>query len=68
MQEARCLFYLGALNGNLYAVGGANNTGELSSVGRYDPYQDKWVYQASLPNSVHEHAGRFASLHPAFHL
>lgn len=57
MQEPRCLFYLGALNGNLYAVGGANNTGELSSVERYDPYQDKWVYQASLPNSVHEHAG-----------
>nr|KAG5685449.1 hypothetical protein BaRGS_032916 [Batillaria attramentaria] len=57
MQEARCLFYLGALNGSLYAVGGANNTGELSSVERYDPYQDKWTYQAHLPYTIHEHAG-----------
>lgn len=58
MQEARCLFYLGALNGNLYAVGGMNMTGELSSVERYDPFQDKWVYQASLPYRIHEHAGK----------
>ncbi|KAK7114473.1 hypothetical protein V1264_000528 [Littorina saxatilis] len=57
MQEPRCVFYLGALNGNLYAVGGANNTGELSSVERYDPCQDTWIYQAALPSAVHEHAG-----------
>ncbi|KAL8590637.1 hypothetical protein ACOMHN_011073 [Nucella lapillus] len=57
MQEPRSLFYLGAMNGNLYAVGGANNTGELSTMERYDPYQDKWVYQAPLPSKVHEHAG-----------
>ncbi|XP_025115564.1 kelch-like protein 13 [Pomacea canaliculata] len=57
MKDPRCLFYLGALNGHLYAVGGINSTGELSTVERYEPFQDEWVYQAPLPYHIHEHAG-----------
>ncbi|CAI9723741.1 kelch 13 isoform X3 [Octopus vulgaris] len=57
MNEYRCLFYLGVLNNQLYAVGGINWTGVLPSVEVYNCDQDVWEKDKDLPYLVHEHAG-----------
>lgn len=58
MNEYRCLFYLGVLNNQLYAVGGINWTGVLPSVEVYNCDQDVWEKDKDLPYLVHEHAGK----------
>ncbi|KAJ8494008.1 hypothetical protein OPV22_015729 [Ensete ventricosum] len=49
MNVARRDFACAELNGNIYAVGGFDCTGDsLSSVEVYDPYRNKWTLIASL--------------------
>jgi hypothetical protein len=37
------------LDGLIYAIGGTNSEGAVSTVEAYDPTLDKWVYKTSLP-------------------
>ncbi|KAL3860006.1 hypothetical protein ACJMK2_010182 [Sinanodonta woodiana] len=57
MNVDRCLFYLGALGNELYAVGGGNLSGVLKSVECYLTDSDTWVNGPDLPIPLHEHAG-----------
>ncbi|XP_067651473.1 kelch-like protein 13 [Haliotis asinina] len=57
MSVERCLFHMETLSKQLYAVGGINIDGELSSVEKYDPVTDMWTPVQSLDYKIHEHAG-----------
>ncbi|XP_019730709.1 kelch-like protein 26 [Hippocampus comes] len=57
MQEARFLFLLSVLNGKLYAAGGRNRSGSLSSVECYCPKKNKWTYVEPLKDRIWGHAG-----------
>ncbi|KAL4658823.1 kelch-like protein 26 [Arapaima gigas] len=57
MQESRIQFQLNVLQGQLYATGGRNRSGSLSSVERYCPKKNKWSYVESLKRRIWGHAG-----------
>ena len=57
MQEARVLFQLNVLQGMLYATGGCNRTGGLSSVECYCPKKNEWSQVARLNSLIWGHAG-----------
>jgi hypothetical protein len=40
---------VGVVNGVLYAVGGQNGSGSLTTVEAYDPVTDSWTVKAPLP-------------------
>ena len=57
----RCRFYLGALQGKLYAIGGDPFAGDVAENSApcecYDPAEDRWTEIASLPGNRAQHAG-----------
>uniref|UniRef100_A0A3Q2XNH9 Kelch-like family member 26 n=2 Tax=Hippocampus comes TaxID=109280 RepID=A0A3Q2XNH9_HIPCM len=57
MQEARIQFLLNVLNGKLYATGGRNRSGSLSSVECYCPKKNKWTNVEPLKRRIWSHAG-----------
>lgn len=57
MQESRIQFQLNVLQGRLYATGGRNRSGSLSSVECYCPKQNEWTYVESLKRRIWGHAG-----------
>ncbi|KAF7703486.1 kelch-like protein 26 [Silurus meridionalis] len=57
MQESRIQFQLNVLQGQLYATGGRNRSGSLSSVERYCPKKNEWTYAESLKRRIWGHAG-----------
>ena len=50
-----------ALNGKLYAVGGRNAAGEMSSVECYSPKTDEWCFVEKMPEPHYGHAGKNCS-------
>lgn len=48
MATPRSKFGLAAVNGRLYAIGGAGAAGPLSSVEEYDPMKDRWSPMAPM--------------------
>uniref|UniRef100_A0A8C4QB71 Kelch-like family member 26 n=1 Tax=Eptatretus burgeri TaxID=7764 RepID=A0A8C4QB71_EPTBU len=57
MQDCRIQFHLAVHAGHLYAIGGRNHFGSLSSVERYSPRLNHWAYVGSLPRRTWGHAG-----------
>ncbi|XP_028671998.1 kelch-like protein 26 [Erpetoichthys calabaricus] len=57
LQESRIQFQLNVLHGRLYATGGRNRAGSLSSVECYCPRGNQWTYVDSLKRRVWGHAG-----------
>ncbi|KAK7474845.1 hypothetical protein BaRGS_00033917 [Batillaria attramentaria] len=62
MAHERCRFYLGALNGQLYAIGGEVDTSQSATPDTslcevYDPLAVKWSHIASLPTNRAQLAG-----------
>jgi hypothetical protein len=57
MNTSRCsLAAVTGLDGLIYAIGGTNSEGAVSTVEAYDPTLDKWVYKLSLPAARYCHA------------
>ncbi|PIO55307.1 kelch repeat protein [Teladorsagia circumcincta] len=48
MSVCRLALGAAALDGFVYAVGGANNSQCLDTVERYDPFRNEWIRVASL--------------------
>jgi len=59
MNEQRAGFHVSAIPAynRLYAVGGVNNIGRLSSVECYCVEEDRWKYVASTQNALCDHSG-----------
>uniref|UniRef100_UPI00398F118B kelch-like protein 26 isoform X2 n=1 Tax=Pristiophorus japonicus TaxID=55135 RepID=UPI00398F118B len=57
MQEARIQFQLGVLQGMLFATGGRNRSGSLSTVERYSPRRNEWTNVCGLKRRTWGHAG-----------
>jgi kelch-like protein 9/13 len=57
MQDRRSYFFACSLNGNIYAIGGKNRDGAISSVESYDANTNAWMYVQSMPAVYHAHAG-----------
>ncbi|KAG7230668.1 hypothetical protein INR49_025385, partial [Caranx melampygus] len=57
MQEARIQFQLNVLHGQLYATGGRNRSGSLSSVECYCPKKNEWTFVEPLKRRIWGHAG-----------
>ncbi|XP_062412382.1 kelch-like protein 26 isoform X3 [Sardina pilchardus] len=57
MHESRIQFQLTVLQGQLYATGGRNRSGSLSSVECYCPKKNEWTYVEPLKRRVWGHAG-----------
>ncbi|XP_072555875.1 kelch-like protein 26 isoform X1 [Paramormyrops kingsleyae] len=57
MQESRIQFQLSVLQGKLYATGGRNRSGSLSSVEYYCPKTNEWTYVDPLKRRIWGHAG-----------
>ncbi|CAG5114380.1 Oidioi.mRNA.OKI2018_I69.chr2.g8436.t1.cds [Oikopleura dioica] len=57
MRDTRTDFHVSVLNGCLYAIGGRNNRGPLSSAEKYRVDKNKWEYVSKLPQAVCAHAG-----------
>ncbi|XP_059923703.1 kelch-like protein 26 isoform X1 [Gadus macrocephalus] len=57
MQEGRIQFQLNVLQGVLYATGGRNRTGSLSSVECYCPKKNEWSKVEPLKRRIWGHAG-----------
>ncbi|KAJ3599360.1 hypothetical protein NHX12_033323 [Muraenolepis orangiensis] len=57
MQEGRIQFQLNVLQGQLYATGGRNRTGSLSSVECYCPKKNEWSNVEPLKRRIWGHAG-----------
>jgi len=58
MNVPRSLFYLGELNGQLYAIAGWTAVNEdTPTVERYTPSLDSWQRLKNFLLDVHEHAG-----------
>lgn len=55
--EKRTFFHLSAIDGKLYAVGGRNAAGELSSVECYYPKSDQWKFVEKMMEPHYGHAG-----------
>ena len=56
MAEARQTHDMAVLDGKLYAVGGYDGGGVLSSVERYDPALDAWEAVAPMATARSRHA------------
>lgn len=61
MLNERCRFYLGAVHGKLYAIGGdpsaSSDPGENALCECYDPVMNSWSNVAELPGNRMQHAG-----------
>ena len=57
LQEGRIQFQLNVLQGMLYATGGRNRTGSLSSVECYCPKKNEWSQVAQMDRRIWGHAG-----------
>jgi len=57
MIEKRTFFLLSAIDGKLYAVGGRNAAGELSSVECYNPKNNQWQFVEKMMEPHYGHAG-----------
>ena len=59
MNERRAGFHVSAVSAynRLYAVGGVNSVGRLSSVECYCVEEDRWKYVASTQHAICDHAG-----------
>lgn len=62
MAQERCRFYLGVVEGHLYAIGGdpsasSNLLDDDASCECYDPQANEWSEIASLPGNRMQHAG-----------
>ena len=58
MVTPRSLFYLGVMDGKLYAVGGWKAPDTVTRrVECYHPGENRWTSVASLSMGLHEHAG-----------
>ncbi|XP_067872050.1 kelch-like protein 26 [Heterodontus francisci] len=57
MQEARIQFQLDVLQGMLFATGGRNRSGSLSTVERYSPRRNEWTSVCCLKRRTWGHAG-----------
>ncbi|XP_076880497.1 kelch-like protein 26 [Brachyhypopomus gauderio] len=57
MQESRIQFQLNVLQHRLYATGGRNRSGSLSSVECYCPKTNEWTYVDPLKRRIWGHAG-----------
>lgn len=55
--EKRTFFHLSAIDGKLYAVGGRNAAGELSSVECYYPKINQWNFVEKMMEPHYGHAG-----------
>jgi RNA polymerase sigma factor (sigma-70 family) len=51
MPAARNNFSISAANGKIYAIGGVNAAGMLSTVEEYDPSTDTWTKKADMPTA-----------------
>lgn len=49
MNETRCYFGIGVLNGVMYAVGGVNGYQDHSSVEAYNPGSNTWTNVSYMP-------------------
>nr|XP_009858623.1 kelch-like protein 9 [Ciona intestinalis] len=57
LNEKRTFFHLSAIEGKLYAVGGRNAAGELSTVECYNPQHNEWVFVEKMQEPHYGHAG-----------
>ena len=57
MQQRRAFFHLAALGDSLYAIGGKNEQGALSSAEVYSTTENKWKYLKGLPEKKYALAG-----------
>jgi len=57
LNEKRTFFHLSAINGKLYAVGGRNAAGELSTVECYSPKTNEWSFVEKMLEPHYGHAG-----------
>ena len=58
MATPRSLFYLGVMDGKIYAVGGWKAPDTVTRrVECYHPGENRWTSVASLSMGLHEHAG-----------
>ncbi|XP_072450613.1 kelch-like protein 26 [Chiloscyllium punctatum] len=57
MQEGRIQFQLDVLQGMLFATGGRNRSGSLSTVERYSPRRNEWTNVCCLKRRTWGHAG-----------
>ncbi|XP_072338533.1 kelch-like protein 26 isoform X1 [Scyliorhinus torazame] len=57
LQEARIQFQLDVLQGMLFATGGRNRSGSLSTVERYSPRKNEWTNASCLKRRTWGHAG-----------
>ena len=57
MQQRRAFFHLAALGDSLYAIGGKNEQGALSSAEVYSTAENKWKYLKGLPEKIYALAG-----------
>lgn len=57
MLEERAQFFLAGVGSCLYAIGGVNWVGEMTSVEFLSGNADSWQLAASLPFNLHGHAG-----------
>uniref|UniRef100_H2ZP05 BTB domain-containing protein n=1 Tax=Ciona savignyi TaxID=51511 RepID=H2ZP05_CIOSA len=55
--EKRTFFHLSAIEGKLYAVGGRNAAGELSTVECYNPQHNEWMFVEKMQEPHYGHAG-----------
>lgn len=51
MQKARANFGLAVVGDKIYAIGGMEGNGFISTVEEYDPATDTWAYKQSLPTA-----------------
>ena len=52
-----CIILCSAINGKLYAVGGRNAAGELSTVECYSPKTNEWCFVEKMLEPHYGHAG-----------
>ncbi|XP_076812284.1 kelch-like protein 13 isoform X2 [Clavelina lepadiformis] len=57
LNEKRTFFHLSAIDGKLYAVGGRNAAGELSTVECYNPQFNEWNFVEKMQEPHYGHAG-----------
>lgn len=51
-----------AIEGKLYAVGGRNAAGELSTVECYNPQLNEWIFVEKMREPHYGHAGSYIAL------
>ncbi|ESO04248.1 hypothetical protein HELRODRAFT_172604 [Helobdella robusta] len=57
MNNPRCNFYFGEMDGHLYAVSGSSYNTSIRTVEKYIPQEDRWLMLAPLPVATYRSGG-----------